>query len=1291
MHILEKKYAHLDYILWASLTAVTLVFLSVVARATNGSAWSGTWANGVDLSGVNASFIGETSSQSLGTNGNTIRIINDVNGDGIKDVLLAAWGHDSPAANTGKTYLIFGKTSGWSMNTTLASSGNYDASFIGEAESDQMGNSIDGIGDVNGDGYGDFAIAALGNDEAGSGYGQVYLLFGKANGWQKDVVVSTTANASLQGISAGGQGLGRFVNRAGDVNADGFGDFLLCDSTVDYDHQDDGHCYLVYGKVSGWTMDQSITSSTLTTARFDGDEAVAYAGNSAAALGDVNGDGKDDFAIAASAHDGGQGADANRGEVYIFFGKTSGWSGTSTAYSVSDASFIGETNGDYFGSHVFGIGDVNGDSIHDIAIYATGSDTAGKVYIFFGKTSGWTKRASAAGADASFFGAEAADQFGAAVAAGDFNNDRYNDIAVGASRSGAAASQAGQTYIIFGKNSGWTTNVAIANGADASFWGEEASDNAGNSLSGGDVNNDGADDLLIGANGNDENGSLSGQVYLVFPPTPPTVTIAASQVMGGTGLVSVTTTVNDVNRRAESLRLTYRSGASCATSTAGATLGSAVTVSVADSLDVPAVSNSAEFQIGLETGKKITTLYGANTVGFTWNSLADTGAANGTYCLAATVTDGNEYSEVATTTLTIDNAAPSAPGIMTVASVSASTARLAFGAVSSDTNFSQYKIRYATNTPVTAGSPSFTSAEDINLANVNFSGASSSTVTSLAPNSRYYFNIFAYDTYGNIASSTAEASTTTLAVVPSALTASETGSDRLTLSWSNHGNPDSTEYAVQNETTGSVSDWEAGVSRVATGLSCGEAYSFRVKARNAAGLETAYGTSQSLFTAGCASQGGGGNASPPETIIQPKMSEQRPDEVVPIIITSEVSLQSKSGAPNIFSPVEGQMISRLPFAVEGYCAAKAEISVRVAGSLYIVECGDEGIFSAKILDQIVPGKYSLIVTQTEVGREASAEVRLEFFYAEQNENAATSQTPESEIIERPAQKKTGSSQELNNETVSDTHKKSNSPAVESVAEIMAKAEQRQAFLLVVPRGTAQFKKAQISEIEGVGGEIVRIYLKPDADVHSITARVYAEEEVIPEVGNTRREGFLGWFGITAVNAAEVAPWISMHAFQPLYNSDIYYADILLSERAGRYRLRVTLNPKIQNIGQQVKVEKNIVVVPKAIVSDASTGAPIRYARVSVYAKEANGEFRIWPSSLYGGKNPIETDAAGAYSMALPAGAYFYKAEATGYAKFESPIIIRDEPFILLEDIKLQTANVSWWDAFWQWVRRLLGL
>jgi len=469
------------------------------------------FAMDTSLADSDASFLGEAAGDRAGW---SLSNVGDVNGDGFDDFLVAAlYNKEGGGDYAGQVYLILGKGSDWAMDTSLADA---DASFIAEAADDYAGFCVSGVGDVNGDGYDDLIIGASRNDEGADDAGQAYLILGKTSGWTMDTSLGDS-DASFIG-EAEWDMAGTAVCGAGDVNADGYDDFIIAAPWNEEGGDAAGQTYLILGKASGWAMDTSLADSD---ASFIAEAAYDYAGRSVSCAGDVNGDGYDDLVIAATRNSEG-GYDA--GQTYLIFGKSSGWA-MDTSLGDSDASFIGEANEDGRFVSVSGAGDVNGDGYDDLVIGSRyndeGGEDAGQAYLIFGKTSGWAMDASLGDSDASFWGEADGDQAGVSVSgAGDVNDDGYDDILIGAKDNDEGGDYAGQAYLLLGKASGWAMDTSISN-ADASFIGEAAGDRAGYSVSAaGDVNGDGADDLLIAATYNSEAAFQAGQVYLIFSESP---------------------------------------------------------------------------------------------------------------------------------------------------------------------------------------------------------------------------------------------------------------------------------------------------------------------------------------------------------------------------------------------------------------------------------------------------------------------------------------------------------------------------------------------------------------------------------------------------------------------------------------------------------------------------------------------------------------------------------------------------------------------------------------------------
>jgi hypothetical protein len=175
------------------------------------------------------------------------------------------------------------------------------------------------------------------------------------------------------------------------------------------------------------------------------------------------------------------------------------------------ASFIGESAGDGSGGlTVVSAGDVNGDGLDDFLIGANYNSEngaiAGQTYLILGRAAAdWGMDFNLSQADASFVGEVWRDRSGFSIsAAGDVNGDGLNDFLISAPFNDENGSDAGQTYMILGRAAAdWGMDFDLSQ-ADASFIGESENDWSGACVSSaGDVNGDGLDDFLIGANGRD--------------------------------------------------------------------------------------------------------------------------------------------------------------------------------------------------------------------------------------------------------------------------------------------------------------------------------------------------------------------------------------------------------------------------------------------------------------------------------------------------------------------------------------------------------------------------------------------------------------------------------------------------------------------------------------------------------------------------------------------------------------------------------------------------------------------
>jgi hypothetical protein len=476
--------------------------------------------------------------------GYSVSAAGDVNGDGFADLIIGAFGADPNAKwATGASYVVFGKASGFAAILDLATLNGGNGFRLDGAAGDVSGGSVSGAGDVNGDGFADLLVGAIGADPNGNdGAGSSYVVFGKASGFTATLDLATLNGANgfrLDGEAAW-NGSGSSVSAAGDVNGDGLADLIVgakYGDTNEYGRTDAGSSYVVFGQASGFAA--TLDLATLNGAngfRLDGAAWGDQSGTSISAAGDVNGDGFADLVIGAPGANPNGKSDA--GSSYVVFGKASGFMSRLDLPTLNGANGFrldGAAAGDMSGRSVSAAGDVNGDGFADLVIGAPGADPNGKTYagssyVVFGKATdfGATLALSALNGANGFRldgvpdGMSAADFPGSGWSvstAGDVNGDGCADLLVGAPY--ATPNGAGSSFVVFGKASGFaaTLDLSTLNGTNGfRLDGTAVADWSGRSVSAaGDVNGDGFADLVIGANGAAPNGrSDAGSSYVVF-------------------------------------------------------------------------------------------------------------------------------------------------------------------------------------------------------------------------------------------------------------------------------------------------------------------------------------------------------------------------------------------------------------------------------------------------------------------------------------------------------------------------------------------------------------------------------------------------------------------------------------------------------------------------------------------------------------------------------------------------------------------------------------------------------
>jgi len=248
-------------------------------------------------------------------------------------------------------------------------------------------------------------------------------------------------------------------------------------------------------------------------------------GSAIATIGDLEADGVVDLAVGSPGDDAGG---TDRGAVWLLFMNSDGTVDTETKIFSGDGDFNGTLDdGDGFGSAVGGIGDLSGDTILDIAVGAPGDDDGGTdqgaVWNLFLRQDGTVlNEAKISAIDGNFGGnLDDGDRFGSSLTVlGDLDGDGIADLAVGApgDEDNNTVLDTGAIWILFLNRDGTVRSaqkISYDNGGLNTRL--RSGDAFGSAVANiGDLNQDGVTDIAVGAPGDDDGGTDTGAVWILF-------------------------------------------------------------------------------------------------------------------------------------------------------------------------------------------------------------------------------------------------------------------------------------------------------------------------------------------------------------------------------------------------------------------------------------------------------------------------------------------------------------------------------------------------------------------------------------------------------------------------------------------------------------------------------------------------------------------------------------------------------------------------------------------------------
>ena len=453
--------------------------------------------NGVDAGDKDMiRFLGQAAPDMLGTR---LATAGDVDGDTYDDILLVAPnGDDGSPADTGEVHLIFGRTMPeWNSLTDangdvtlngatangVAAGDNNIIRFLGWDGGGWFGESANGVGDVNGDGYNDILITSCVANANGNDSGEAYLIFGRP----RNELITDDPDFPAAAVD-----WNELTDAAGDVD---FGD-------------SDGDDVLDFGIPNG-VNDNGAGADDNNIIRFIGAAAGDNFGEDSATPADLDDDGYMDLVIGAYAADP-NGSDS--GAAYLIFGRsTPAWNAltdaSGTVYMATAANgvntgdndiirFTGRTAGEQMGVRVAAGGDVDGDGYQDMLFSAYSADTngvnIGEAYIVMGRSrSNWNSLTDANGdvamtgingvgtGDTNMIriqGGVSSDFFGLGLSMNqDVNGDQRPDIVISsyaADGAGVPGADRGEAFILCGRSRTRWNQLTDASGYISlwSFW-----------------------------------------------------------------------------------------------------------------------------------------------------------------------------------------------------------------------------------------------------------------------------------------------------------------------------------------------------------------------------------------------------------------------------------------------------------------------------------------------------------------------------------------------------------------------------------------------------------------------------------------------------------------------------------------------------------------------------------------------------------------------------------------------------------------------------------------------------
>jgi hypothetical protein len=305
--------------------------------------------------------------------GSSVASVGDLNNDGTTDIVVGAPGDDEDGTDRGAIWVLFMNSDGRVQSERKIANG---LSGFGDVldNNDQFGSAVASIGDLNNDGITDLVVGEPFDDDGGTDFGAVWILF-----MNNDGTVAARQKISFdEGGFAGGlftnDQFGFSVGSLGDIDGDGVTDLIVGAPGDDDGGTDRGAVWILNMNSDGTVKSEQKISQGF--GEFDG--AIGDGdgfGNAVSNLGDYNSDGVPEIGVAAKLNDDGG---SDRGAFWVIFLKSNGEVISSSKISDLQGGFSGVlADGDQLATGLVSLGDLDNDGVNDIAATASGDSVNG--------------------------------------------------------------------------------------------------------------------------------------------------------------------------------------------------------------------------------------------------------------------------------------------------------------------------------------------------------------------------------------------------------------------------------------------------------------------------------------------------------------------------------------------------------------------------------------------------------------------------------------------------------------------------------------------------------------------------------------------------------------------------------------------------------------------------------------------------------------------------------------------------------------------------------------------------